>query len=96
MPNALIDIFNNTLFLYGNDKIIIIIDDYNIPWFSAIDVAKILEYIKTDDAIRTNTNKKDRTKFKKLKKFMKQKNTFQYATSFHFYKRIGSLFFDTI
>lgn len=70
MPNTLIDIFNNLL-SYNDNKIIIVIDNNNIPWFSASDVAKILGYIERDKAIRTHTKEIDRQKFKKLKKFMK-------------------------
>lgn len=70
MSNNFIDILNNII-VYGNNEIFIIIDNNNIPWFSAKSVALALGYKKTDDAIRTNTDFRDRTKFKNLKKFVK-------------------------
>lgn len=68
MATTFIDIFNNII-KYNNQSIIIVIDD-NIPWFSAIDVAKLLEYVRTDDAIRTKVDKLDKKQFKDLEKFM--------------------------
>lgn len=70
MSDTLIDIFNNII-KYNGQEIVTIIDDDNIPWFYAPGIARILKYVKTDTAIRTNTNKSDRKKFLELRKFLK-------------------------
>ena len=69
MSKTLIDIFNNIL-KYNGHEIVIIIDDNNVPWFYAPGVARILEYVKTDDAIRTNTKLTERKNFSKLQKYV--------------------------
>lgn len=67
--DTLIDIFNNTL-KYNKEHITIIIDNNNMPWFSASSITKILQYSDGDDAIRRHVDKSDKTTFRKLKKFM--------------------------
>ncbi len=69
MSHTLIDIMNN-LIKYNDKEIIIIIDNKNIPWFLAIDVANVLEYNNTRKAIIKNTDKNDRTSFDNLKQFV--------------------------
>ena len=45
------------ILIYNDHEIIIDFDKNNQPWFSAIQVAKILEYSNTIEAIRTNVPK---------------------------------------
>lgn len=71
MSYTLIDIFNNIL-KYKNKEIIIIIDNDNMPWFSAINIATILEYSDTKRAIINNVDKKDKKQFIDLQHFMKK------------------------
>lgn len=70
MSSTLIDIFNNVL-KYNNEEIIFIVDDKNVPWFSAINVANVLEYNNTRKTIIKNVVGQDRTSFDNLKKFIK-------------------------
>lgn len=41
-----------TLFNFGDSKVRTIVDDNNKPWFAAVDVARILGYKRTRDAIQ--------------------------------------------
>src|SRR5947209_2124490 len=70
MAHTLIDIFNGVI-KYDGNEIIVIIDDNNVPWFSASNVSKILGYIEKDKAIRMHTKKHDRKQFNKIQKFAK-------------------------
>jgi len=70
MSQSLIDIYNNVLEFNG-EEISIIIDNKNIPWFSAINVASILEYVDTKRAIINNVDTNDKTTFANLKKYIK-------------------------
>lgn len=70
MVDTLIDLFNGII-KYGEDKIMVIVDDKDNPWFLANTVAKILGYTERDKAVRMHTNTNDRKKFNKLKKFAK-------------------------
>lgn len=70
MANTMIDIFNNLL-KYNKKQIIVIIDNNDVPWFSAIDVAEILGYVETDKAIRMHVRTIDKEKFINLKQYMK-------------------------
>lgn len=72
MTNTLIDIYNNIL-KYNNKIITVILDDSNIPWFSASDVANVLNYNHRDGkrAILTFVDAKYKKSFTELKKFLK-------------------------
>lgn len=69
MSHTLIDIINNII-KYNDEEIIVIIDNNNMPWFSAINVANVLGYNNTRKAIIKNVARQDRTSFSDLKKFM--------------------------
>jgi prophage antirepressor-like protein len=69
MSHTLIDIINNII-KYNNEEITVIIDNNNIPWFSAINVANVLGYNNTRKAIIKNVAKQDRTSFSDLEKFI--------------------------
>ena len=45
------------------------IDDHNIPWFSAINIATILGYNNTTRAISANIDKQDKKTFDKLMQY---------------------------
>ena len=48
---------NEIIFKYSNEKLIVILDKYNKPWFNASHIAKILKYTKLNDAIRQLVDK---------------------------------------
>lgn len=54
-------------FIFNNQKITIILDDNNEPWFKAKDIALILEYTDTDQAIRKNIDEDDKQYMKDLR-----------------------------
>jgi prophage antirepressor-like protein len=60
-----IDILNNTV-EYNNNIITIIIDDNDIPWFSASPIAKLLEYVNAKQAIIDNVDSSDKKSFDDL------------------------------
>jgi len=80
MSNTLIDIYNNILEFNGKE-ITIIIDDKNIPWFSATNISDILEYINSRQIILKYVDPNDRTTFGELRKYIKNipKNSQPYA-----------------
>jgi prophage antirepressor-like protein len=54
-------------FKYDDREILVLLDIKGIIWFRAKEVAHILKYSKTKEAVRTNVEKEDRVKIKKLK-----------------------------
>jgi prophage antirepressor-like protein len=62
------NIINGQL-IYDNVEIYVIIDNNGVQWFYASAIAKILQYVKTDKAIRTKVSKIDRQPFQELKQF---------------------------
>lgn len=71
MADTLIDIYNNIL-QYNGETIIVIIDDTNMPWFSAPSIAKIIGYERPNNAIRMHVDETDKKTFQELEKFMKK------------------------
>ncbi len=69
MAHTLIDIYNNIL-KYDDTEITVIVDDKNIPWFSAISVATLLGYKNTRQSIIKNVTKQDCRSLSDLKQFM--------------------------
>jgi len=69
MANTLIDIYNNII-EYNGEEVTVIIDNKNISWFSAAAITKILEYERTNDAIRKLVDQTDKTTFGKLEKYI--------------------------
>jgi anti-repressor protein len=57
------------LLKYNKRKAIIIFDENGEPWFSAIDIAKILEYSNTKLAIQRNVKQNQKSYFVYLKKY---------------------------
>ena len=80
--NTLIDIYNNIL-KYNDKKIYVIVDDNDVPWFSASNVAKILLYHDTDDAIRRHVDDNDKNTFDKLATFMRNKPPYMKPNSIY-------------
>lgn len=72
MSDTLIDIFNNII-KYNDHEIIVILDDDNNPWFSAKNIALLLEYVHTEKAITKYVNDRDKKTFDQLEQFMKNK-----------------------
>jgi prophage antirepressor-like protein len=70
MSLTLIDIYNNVLTYKGND-ITIIVDDTNMPWFSAINIATIFEYVNKKKAIAKHVSAIDKKFFSELRQFVK-------------------------
>ena len=68
MSNTLINIYDNIL-NYDDHEISIIIYNNNMPWFSGINIAKILEYNDTRHAISNNVGEIDKKQFSELKEF---------------------------
>jgi prophage antirepressor-like protein len=71
MSQSLIDIYNNML-EHDKNQIIIIIDDKLMPWFSAVDIAKNLEYIGKEEVIINHVYDEDKKIFDELKIFVKE------------------------
>lgn len=69
MAQTLIDIQNNILKFNGN-KIIIIIDNNNIPWFSISGLAEILGYNNIRKVVIDRVDDTDKTIFDNLKQFV--------------------------
>lgn len=61
MENA-IDIFNNNI-IFRNKNICIILDNKNNPWFKGKDIAEILEYKDTKNAIKKHVDEEDKSKY---------------------------------
>ena len=70
MSHTLIDIYNNIL-EYNGHSIHIIIDNHNIPWFSASNVTNLLEYSDKQQTIKINIDEHNRTTFDNLKDFVR-------------------------
>lgn len=64
MESSILDINNIT---FNNNKINIVLDEKNNPWFKAKDVATILEYNDTDKAIRKNVDDDDKKTLNNLR-----------------------------
>ena len=71
MAQTLIDIYQNIL-SYDNTNISIVIDSSNIPWFSATNIAEILEYQNTSKAISDHVKNEDIIEFEKLRKYFEK------------------------
>ena len=71
MAQTLIDIYRNIL-SYDNTNISIVIDGSNIPWFSATNIAKILEYQNTSKAISDHVENEDTIEFEKIRKYFEE------------------------
>lgn len=65
MTQKLIDLLNNIL-KFNNMEIIVVFDEKEKPWFSAVQVAKIIGYVKTKEAIRENVSEKHRSRLDEL------------------------------
>lgn len=65
MSHTLIDLFNNIL-KYNDNDIIVVLDDNADPWFSAIQIAKLLGYVNTQKAVRNNVPIQYRTELDQL------------------------------
>lgn len=63
-----IEIEKNNIFYYEKQKVIIVMDKNEMPWFSGIDTAKILGYINPNRAIQ-NINQKHKTLLSNLKQY---------------------------
>lgn len=70
MSDTLIDIIHNIL-KYNGENILIAVDKDEMIWFSALNVAKILEYNRPNDAI-LRLNKIYKTELKNLKQYFKK------------------------
>ena len=51
-------------FVFNNHEVNIMLDNNNEPWFRAKDIAIVLEYVDTDQAIRKNVDEDDRQHIK--------------------------------
>jgi prophage antirepressor-like protein len=69
MSHTFIDILNNIL-EYNDNKITIIIDDDMMPWFSASNVADVLQYVNKKKIISRNVDPRDKKQFADLKEFV--------------------------
>ena len=69
--SSFIDLVKNII-QYNNQQIFVI-DDGNEIWFSAISIAKALEYSNTNQAILSNVNKEDKKSFSTLFQYVKTK-----------------------
>jgi prophage antirepressor-like protein len=59
MSDQFID-FTNLLINYKGDTVYIVVDDNNEPWFNAKDIAKLLEYQDTKQAIQINISSENK------------------------------------
>lgn len=57
----------NKIFKHKNQKLLVVFDRNDKVWFKAKDIALMLKYKKTDEAIRKNVNRKEKIYVKKLK-----------------------------
>src|ERR1700755_272008 len=64
--NNIIDIENN-IFKFNDKNITITYDEYNNVWFKGKDVCNILEYKKSENAIKRHVEDEDKIEYKKLK-----------------------------
>jgi len=69
MSKNLFNLFD-LIFQYNNHHVVIIVDDQNNPWFSGSDIATLLEYENTANAIANNVEKYDKKQFDELKHFL--------------------------
>src|SRR6201990_2621564 len=63
--NNIIDIENN-IFKFNDKNITITYDEYNNVWFKGKDVCDILEYKKSENAIKRHVENEDKIEYKKL------------------------------
>jgi prophage antirepressor-like protein len=80
--SAIIDLYNGIL-EYNRVKMILVTDKNNMTWFSAMDIAKIMEYSNPHKAIQNNVKNHQKKSFEELEKFfniipsnMQPKNSF--------------------
>ena len=57
----------NDIFNYSDDSVIRVIGNTDQPWFNGKDIATILGYTDTDQAIRKNVDEEDKLTLKQLK-----------------------------
>jgi prophage antirepressor-like protein len=69
---TIIDIFNNTL-IYNLNKINFVIDIENNIWFKFIDLAKLLKYKSSKDALRDLVSKENKKSLKNINLLIKNK-----------------------
>jgi len=55
-----------TLFEFENEPVLIIVDNFGKVWFKAVNVARILEYGNTNDAILRIVSPKNKIKFEDI------------------------------
>lgn len=93
--NPLIDIYNNIL-AYNDTDIIIIIDDNNMAWFCANDIAGLLEYKDRQYAISQHVRNNYKTTFQSLQKYVQHiPSNFQPHTIFINEPGLYSLIFSS-
>jgi hypothetical protein len=61
---------DNNILKYNGKEITVIIDDKNMLWFSAINIARIFQYSNPRNAILNNVNIQDKKTFDELKKYI--------------------------
>ena len=68
--NAFIDLYNNVI-KFNDKNVFIIVDDDDLVWFKAIDVAIMLEYKRTTNAIQYHVDDDDKRTFGDLKSYVR-------------------------
>src|SRR6185436_7620276 len=63
---SIIDIVNNKI-VFNNNKIDILTDKENNPWFKAKDIAKILGYLNSKKAIKDHVREKHRKTYANIR-----------------------------
>lgn len=77
-----IDIDNNII-RYNDEEVIIIIDKSGEPWFRAVDIANILKYHNTRQAILDRVHEDDKISYKELRRHkMRRRKDIQNTTLF--------------
>jgi prophage antirepressor-like protein len=94
MVDIVIDIYD-TILKYEGNEIMTIVDDDNMPWFSGSQLAKILGYMDTDDAIRRHVSSEYKMSLDNIiddinKIFPNAKPNAIFVNEFGLYELIGS------
>jgi prophage antirepressor-like protein len=69
MTDSLFSLYDQ-IFTYKGREVPIIVDNDNMPWFSAIEIAEILKYGNTQAAIINNVDDIDKKQFIELRQFV--------------------------